>query len=915
MVVNVNSFTVNRRRTLRSTFASALLVAMLPTIGVLANASSASALTTTTASSTPTITNVPQSATYGDSFTPVVATNGDGTKSVTSSTASVCTVSGGVVHFVGVGTCSLAAAVDQGVTHQAATGNVQHFNVSKATLTVTAANAAFNYHGVVPALSFTFSGFVSPSDGTNGTNTGSAVSVNPTCRTLATSASNAGSYPSICIGGNSALYTFAYVNGNVTVGQLASSTPVLANVLAGNEDTIDNQFYPVIATSGDGVATVISTTPAVCNVDPLADIVVYAATGTCTLVPQVAAGVNYSANANGTPYSFTVVDASTSGTVTYAERDWWSGGYNSSLTIANPTGANIGSPSAPWSLTFSLPAGTTIASFSGASYVVAAPVAPSTDSLVTVTGLNNDAIIPATGSVVVSFTTNGTGAISNCAMGGIACITSPDAVVLGGVVQGDGSAIIKWTTPGSVGAGTASYIVSTVNSWQTCTTTTNYCTMTGLTNGTSYSFVVRAVDANGVSSSVSDVSNTVTPVGTPSTMSAPSVSLSGTTATLHWTAPWNLGGVALAGYTVTSNATLPNSCINTLNLTCTVTGLSLGTSYTFQVAASNVGSPHSVSSAAAVPLSGATSPSSLAVTPYGVPDAATAVTGTATSSHHVTVTWTAPVSLGGAALKGYKVTASPSGQTCWTVTTSCGFANLTNGTAYTFTVKTVTSAGYSSTSVASSSAKPIAVPSRPRWVHAVAGNESATVSWLAPHYNGGSPITGYTVTATNGGGSCTPSPVTALTCTFSGLTDNTAYLFSVVATNAAGSSTVSVSASTTTPQSATQSAALHVSFVKSFSWPGAYQGYYSVKNATSHTIGSTTMPWSFSFTLPSGTSPQNLWGARFVATSSGGVTTVTVTAPSYDAGIAPNKFATVYFIIAGSATPSNCLAGGSACTP
>lgn len=96
---------------------------------------------------------------------------------------------------------------------------------------------------------------------------------------------------------------------------------------------------------------------------------------------------------------------------------------------------------------------------------------------------------------------------------------------------------------------------------------------------------------------------------------------------------------------------------------------------------------------------------------------------------------------------------------------------------------------------------------------------------------------------------------------------------------------------------------------------GAYQGYYSVKNSTSHTIGSTTMPWSFSFTLPSGTSLQNLWGARFVATSSGGVTTVTVTAPSYDAGIAPNKFATVYFIIAGSTTPSNCLAGGSACTP
>ena len=868
-----------------------------------------------TASSTPTISNLPQSAAYGGSFTPVVATNGDGAKSVTSSTSGVCTVAAGVVHFVGVGSCSLTAAVDQGATHQAATGNAQSFTVSKATLTVTAANASFNYHGVVPALSYTLSGFVSPSDGTNGSTTGSAVSAAPTCRTLATSSSNAGSYPSICSGGTSTLYTFAYVNGTVTVNQLASSTPVLTNVLTGNEDTIDNQFYPVVSTTGDGVTSVTSTTPLVCNVDPLADIVVYAATGTCTLVPQVTAGTNYAANTNGTPYSFTVVDAATSGTVTYAERDWWNGGYNASLTISNPTGANIGSPSAPWSLTFALPAGTTIASFSGASYAVAPAPAPSTDQVVTVTGLNSDAIIPANGSVTVSFTTNGTGAISNCSMGGVACSSSPDAVVLGGVTQGDGSAIIKWTVPGSVGAGAASYIVSTVNSWQTCTTTTHYCTMTGLTNGTSYSFVVRAVDANGVSSSVSAVSNAVTPVGTPSTMNAPSVSLSGTTATLHWTAPSDLGGAALAGYTVTSNATLPGACVKTLNLSCTLTGLTNGTTYTFRVAATNVGSPNSAGSAAAVPLTGAASPASMAVTPFGAPDVATAVTASATSSQHVTVSWTAPVSLGGSSLKGYKVTAAPGGLTCWVTTTSCVFADLTNGTTYTFTVKTISSAGYSSVSAASSAATPSTVRNAPRWVHAVAGHESAVVSWLAPLPGGGSPLTGYLVTASNGGGTCTPVPATATSCTFTGLTDNTAYTFSVVAINANGNSAAAVSAKSTTPQSATLSSALSIGFTKAFSWPGAYQGYYTVKNKTSHVIGGDNLPWSFSFTLPSGTTLSNLWGGPYSVSVAGGVTTVTVVAPQYAPSIAAGKFTTVSFIVAGSASPSNCLAGGSACTP
>ena len=868
-----------------------------------------------TASSTPTITNVPQSAAYGASFTPVVTTNGDGSKSVTSSAASVCTVTGGVVHFNGVGICSLTAAVDQGVTHQAAIGSPQNFAVSKATLTVTAANTSFNFHGVVPALPFTFSGFVSPSDGTNGTNTGAAVSVNPTCRTSATSTSNAGSYRSICSGGTSALYAFADVNGTVTVNQLVPSTPVVTNVLTGNEDTIDNQFYPVVSTTGDGATSVVSTTPLVCNVDPFADVVVNATTGICTLVPQVAAGTNYAANTNGTPYSFSVVDAATSGTVIYAQRDWWNGGYNASLTISNPTGANVGSPSAPWSLSFTLPAGTTIASFSGASYTVAPAPAPSTDTLVTVTGLNSDAIIPANGSVTVSFTTNGTGAISNCSMGGTACSTSPDAVVLGGVSQGDASAIIKWTVPGSVGAGAASYIVSTVDSWQTCTTTTHYCTMTGLTNGTQYRFVVRAVDGNGVSSSVSAVSNSVTPVGAPSTMNAPSVTLSGTTVTLHWTAPSNLGGAALAGYTVTSNATLPSNCVNTVNLTCIVTGLTNGTSYTFRVAATNAGSPNSAGAATAVPLTGAASPASMAVTPYGTPDAASVVTALATSSEHVTVSWTAPASLGGASLKGYKVTAAPSGQTCWVTATSCVFANLTNGTAYTFSVTTITTAGYASASTASAPATPSTVRNAPRWVHASAGHESAIVSWLAPLPGGGSPLTGYLVTASSGGGTCTPVPATATSCTITGLTDTTAYTFSVVAINANGNSAAAVSAKSTTPQSATLSSALSIGFAKAFSWPGAYQGYYTVKNKTTHVIGGDTLPWSFSFTLPSGTTLSNLWGAQYSASVTGGVTTVTVVAPRYDPSIAAGKFTTVYFIVAGSASPSNCMAGGTACTP
>jgi hypothetical protein len=71
--------------------------------------------------------------------------------------------------------------------------------------------------------------------------------------------------------------------------------------------------------------------------------------------------------------------------------------------------------------------------------------------------------------------------------------------------------------------------------------------------------------------------------------------------------------------------------------------------------------------------------------------------------------------------------------------------------------------------------------------------KSAAITWVAPA-NGGSAITGYTVTASTGtgavAGTCTTSG-TAVTCSIAGLTTGTAYTFTVVATNAVGNSAAS----------------------------------------------------------------------------------------------------------------------------
>jgi uncharacterized protein (TIGR02145 family) len=124
---------------------------------------------------------------------------------------------------------------------------------------------------------------------------------------------------------------------------------------------------------------------------------------------------------------------------------------------------------------------------------------------------------------------------------------------------------------------------------------------------------------------------------------------------------------------------------------------------------------------------------------------------------------------------------------------------LTNGTAYNFTVTATNAYGTSSPSSASNSvtpSTPSTVPGAPTIGTATAGNTQATVTFTAPGSNGGSAITGYTVTSSPGGfiatGSASPITVT-------GLTNGTAYNFTVTATNANGTGPASSASNSVTP--------------------------------------------------------------------------------------------------------------------
>jgi invasion protein IalB len=262
---------------------------------------------------------------------------------------------------------------------------------------------------------------------------------------------------------------------------------------------------------------------------------------------------------------------------------------------------------------------------------------------------------------------------------------------------------------------------------------------------------------------------------------------------VSWAAPASDGGSAITGYVVTASPGGATCTAAAPATSCTVLGLANGTSYTFTVTATNgVGS-------------GSPSAPSTPLTPATVPGAATSVVGVA-GDGLVVVSWAAPGSDGGSAITGYTATASPGGATCTAVApaTGCIVNALTNGTPYTFAVTATNGVGTGPPSTASAPVTPVApgpsatVPGAPTSVVGTSGNGSVAVTWSAPGSDGGTAITGYTVTASPGGATCAAvAPTTG--CTVLGLTNGTPYTFTVTATNAVGTGSASASSASVTP--------------------------------------------------------------------------------------------------------------------
>ena len=98
------------------------------------------------------------------------------------------------------------------------------------------------------------------------------------------------------------------------------------------------------------------------------------------------------------------------------------------------------------------------------------------------------------------------------------------------------------------------------------------------------------------------------------------------------------------------------------------------------------------------------------------------------------------------------------------------------------------------------SAPMLTVPGAPTGATATRGDAKATVTWTAPADDGGSAITGYTVTASPGGATAMATGAAITSAVVTGLTNGTSYTFTVHAANAVGAGPESAPSNTVTPQ-------------------------------------------------------------------------------------------------------------------
>ena len=370
-------------------------------------------------------------------------------------------------------------------------------------------------------------------------------------------------------------------------------------------------------------------------------------------------------------------------------------------------------------------------------------------------------------------------------------------------VGGAGQVTLSWTSVSNATSYNVYYAATsgvTTTSGTKLTSVSSPYIQTGLTAGTTYFYVVTAVNSSGESAASAIASTTTASAPPEPTVPAAPTGVTATGGTNQVAISWgtvssatsyNLYYSTTSGVTKTSGTKITNATSPTVQ-----TGLAAGTAYYYIITAVNsTGEGAASNQVAATTLAAVPTP-----TVPARPTAVSAVGG----ANQATISW--PAVSGADSYNVYW--SSTTGITTTNGTKVAGVSSpyvktgLSAGTTYFFIVTANNSVGESTASTqatATTNAAPPAVPAKPTGVTATGGANQVSLSWSAVPG-----ATSYNIYwATTSGVTTSGTKITAATSPYvqSGLAASTTYYYIVTAVNTAGESIASaqVSAATNAP--------------------------------------------------------------------------------------------------------------------
>jgi hypothetical protein len=373
---------------------------------------------------------------------------------------------------------------------------------------------------------------------------------------------------------------------------------------------------------------------------------------------------------------------------------------------------------------------------------------------------------------------------------------------------------------------------------QSTLTNSHYVSLTGLNSGTTYYYAVRSTAADGSTGTSSVYSFTTYGVAGPNISAVAVSGITTSSATITWTTDQASSGLVYYGATTSyGSSSALNSALST-SQSVTLTGLTPGTTYDFEVVSTDLAGGTSTSANLTFMTTAAGAPVISAVTVSGITGSSATISWTTDQASSSLVNYGTTTGYGSASTLNSTLSTSHS----VTVT------GLSPGGTYDFDVVSANSAGTSSTSANMTFSTTVAAaPVISAVTTSSITGTTATISWTTDQAT--SSLVNYGTTTAYGSSSGLNATLsTSHSVTLTGLSPGITYDFDVVSANSAGASSSSANNSFATPSSGSGTP-LNILYVASWSitttgatigWSTEVISNTSVSYGTSPSLGLTT---------------------------------------------------------------------------